>query len=240
MDEEKPGFWSGAFANAKLRFVFIALLGLDILISTVLRSPFPFIIFVMAFYFFVCNSITEEQNIYSVHDEPNDAAMALLEHTPTPEVQTETISMPIAPIAPTSPIHKQVFDEASEYIDDIGIAAAASSGNLSKSLNTISENIQKIMDEIDDDPQQFSDVSRLFTYYVPEICNLLRVRGALVKQKDKFKIKEIDTMIGRLASVSNDFLEKVEDLAISEIDIDLKLLDQSLAQEIKIDISEKV
>lgn len=47
-------------------------------------------------------------------------------------------------------------------------------------------------------------------------------------------------VIGRLAKISNDFLEKVEDIVISEIDIDSKLLDQSLAQEAIIEIGEKV
>lgn len=136
-----------------------------------------------------------------------------------------------------SKIYSQVFAQSAEYINDIKLAAGIASGELGVSLTKISANIAELQTKIKEDCSQFSQVSRFFTYYIPEIAKLVRLRGSLPESVRSESIIKIDQMLSRLAALSKDFINFLGENDVRELEIDLKLLDQSLNQEVYIDIS---
>lgn len=123
--------------------------------------------------------------------------------------------------------------------DDIEIIQSAANGadtDLSDNLNAIIIIAKKIEDEINLDNSNFAQVERVFTYYIPEIVKLLKARGIAMRAKNNDKILEIDGMFIRLKAVIQNYANRIYEEDIREIDIDLKLLEQSLAQDLPLEM----
>lgn len=228
--EDEEGFWSKLFRSIKPRYFFMV--GLPLLfyfaaIWHLLGVLVPLLF--LAIWLSLSNQDTKNNSIqdYQLRTgiDLDDFALRLR------EVESNNDISQMLELPPPQPTHSEIFANCADDLDDIKIAAGAASGALSEKLNTIDENIAKIMREIEADSIQFSQTSRLFTYYVPEIVNLLRARGGLSKRGNKAKIAEIDEMLSRLAIISEEFLNKLSETDSRALDVDLKLLDQSIAQD---------
>ncbi len=131
------------------------------------------------------------------------------------------------------PHYKLVLQEMKSDIDIIQNAANGANADLSDNLNAIIITTKKIEDEINLDNSNFSQVERVFTYYVPQMVKLLNARGIAIRAKNNNKILEIDEMFIRLRAVVQNYANRIYEDDMREIDIDLKLLEQSLAQDLQ-------
>ncbi len=147
---------------------------------------------------------------------------------PEPEKPNETIES----------LHLQVIKDAAEDFAIIKAASSTASGSLGENLRSMTGNITNIENGLIKAPNQLSNVQRLFTYYIPATADLLNARGVAVNNNDEAKITEIDSMVARLKLAFDDYLLRLNGQDKKSVDIDLKLLEQSLAQEFThIDIS---
>lgn len=137
------------------------------------------------------------------------------------------------PITPQSlELHKKVIEDAKSDLMQIKAASGVASGDLSLNLQKIVQNAEKIEQDLLREPHKLSEVQRIFTYYIPSTQDLLFARAKAVAANDQTKLTEIDSMMARLAQAYEDFARKMHGEDARSIDIDIKLLDQSLQEDL--------
>lgn len=128
-------------------------------------------------------------------------------------------------------IHMKVIADAQPALTRIKTAAGVATGGLGEQLRRIAATADQIARALEADPARLAEVQRAFTYYLPSAADLIGARGGLVASGDTARVAEIDTMIGRLDAAFTDFLAKMQGQDARAIDIDIRLLEQSLDQE---------
>lgn len=136
-----------------------------------------------------------------------------------------------APASQTQALHLKVIADAQPALTRIKTAAGVAEGSLGDQLRRIASTADQIARALETDPGRLAEVQRAFTYYLPSAADLIGARGGLVASGDTARVAEIDTMIGRLDAAFCDFLAKMQGQDARAIDIDIRLLEQSLDQE---------
>jgi|GEM_PF-1927797 hypothetical protein len=129
-------------------------------------------------------------------------------------------------------LHKQIIDDSKEAMSQIRAASNTASGDLGSHLRNMVVNCEKVERGLLSDPSKLSQVQRLFTYYLPSCADLLQARGRAISTDDLKRVGEIDGMISRLDAAFSDFAMRMYGQDGRSVDIDLKLLEQSLAQDL--------
>lgn len=129
-------------------------------------------------------------------------------------------------------LHKKVIEDAKSDLLQIKAASGAASGELLSNLQKIVLNAEKIEQDLLREPHKLSEVQRIFTYYIPATQDLLFARAKAVNANDASKLTEIDNMMARLAQAFEDFARKMHGEDARSIDIDIKLLEQSLQEDL--------
>ena len=113
------------------------------------------------------------------------------------------------------------------------------SGAVGENLRSIVKNAEMMQHELLRDASKLSEVQRVFTYYIPATADLLTARGKAMIGNDEAKTHDIDNMIARLEAAFRDFAARMHGEDVRSIDIDIKLLDQSLKQDLPFEIRNK-
>lgn len=141
----------------------------------------------------------------------------------------------LAAPAPAAPInlalHRQLIEDSKIDVTNIRAAANTASGELGENLRSMASNLDKIERDLLEEPAKLSQVQRLYSYYLPSCSDILSARGKAIAANDTTKIAEIDAMISRLSVAFNDFALRMHGEDARSIEIDIKLLEQSLADE---------
>lgn len=135
--------------------------------------------------------------------------------------------------------HIKVIDDAKPEFNEIKAAAAVASGAVGENLRSIVKNAEIMQHELLRDASKLSEVQRVFTYYIPATADLLSARGKAVSNNDDAKTLDIDNMIARLEAAFRDFAARLHGEDVRSIDIDIKMLDQSLKQDLPFEIRDK-
>lgn len=130
-----------------------------------------------------------------------------------------------------TPLHKQIMTDAKSSITQIKSASNVASGALGDQLRKMVHSLEIVEKGLDEDASKLSQVQRLFTYYVPATADILKARGKAAGANDEKRISEIDTMINRLEAAFADFAARIMGEDARSLEIDIKLLSQSLAAE---------
>ena len=154
--------------------------------------------------------------------------------------ENHTTSVPPIQPEPQDPeIHKRIIEDANPDFNEIRAASAVASGAVGENLRSIVKNAEMIQHELLRDSSKLSEVQRVFTYYIPATADLLTARGKAIISNDETKTHEIDNMIARLEAAFSDFAARMHGEDVRSIDIDIKLLDQSLKQDLPFEIRNK-
>lgn len=137
---------------------------------------------------------------------------------------------PPAP-APKPLIHREIIRDAKADRARLEAAASVADGTLGARLRNMVAMVKEVEAGLEADPSRLSDVQRLFTYYLPATADLLAARGAIAGSTDQARLAEIDTMIGKLDLAFTDFSQRLKGHDARTLDLDLRLLDQSLDEE---------
>ncbi|MCA3694368.1 hypothetical protein [Aquidulcibacter sp.] len=135
-----------------------------------------------------------------------------------------------APEAPPK-LHQAVIEDAKPALVRLEAAASVAEGELGARLRNMVARVKEVEMGLRQDPSKLSDVQRLFTYYLPATADLLSARGAVAGGADPARLAEIDTMIGKLDLAYTDFASRLRGHDARSLEIDLRLLDQSLDDE---------
>ena len=154
----------------------------------------------------------------------------------TPSAEAAPVSSPPATEPPTrtpapAGLHGKVIADAAPARAALASAAAVAAGELGVRLRRMVEATDQITRALETDPGRLSEVQRLYTYYLPSAADLIAARGGLVVAGDAARVAEIDGMIGKLDVAFADFLALMQGRDARSIDIDIRLLEQSLDQE---------
>jgi hypothetical protein len=131
----------------------------------------------------------------------------------------------------TLPPHLALIEETNLIRKRLAQASNVHSGDLGLCLGKMSSSVDAIIAGLKDNPLKLIEVQRLFTYYLPEVGNLLKAREQMNAIAQYERVTEIDTILLRIQSAFAAFARRMHDADIRALDIDLKLLDQSLAAE---------
>lgn len=133
------------------------------------------------------------------------------------------------PAPPPRPLHETLIAAAAGDRLRIEAAASVASGQLGADLRGIDTTLDEIERSLRADPSRLSDAQRVFTYYLPALGNLLTARGTV--GGDAGRVAEIDRMVGQIAQAFRDVAGRLQGQDARSLDIDLKLLEQSLSDE---------
>lgn len=139
----------------------------------------------------------------------------------------------------TFELHKKIIDDANNDLLQIKAASAVAAGQIGENLTKIVQKAEQIERDLIKEPHKLSHVQRIFTYYIPSTQDLLVARGKAQANNDNAKLLEIDTMLSRLAQAFEDFAAKMHGEDARSIDIDIKLLEQSLADDLGVELLNK-
>jgi hypothetical protein len=153
--------------------------------------------------------------------------------------QTTTSVPPTQPEVQPPEIHKKVIEDAKPDFNEIRAASAVAMGAVGENLRSIVKNAEIMQHELLRDSSKLSEVQRVFTYYIPATADLLTARGKAIANNDEAKALDIDNMIARLEAAFRDFAARLHGEDVRSIDIDIKLLDQSLKQDLPFEIRDK-
>ena len=131
----------------------------------------------------------------------------------------------------SAPLHKQIMVDAKSSITQIKSASNVASGALGDQLRKMVQSIEIVQKGLEEDASKLSQVQRLFTYYIPAAADILKARGKAASANDANRIGEIDVMINRLEGAFADFAARIMGEDARSLEIDIKLLSQSLAAE---------
>jgi 5-bromo-4-chloroindolyl phosphate hydrolysis protein len=139
------------------------------------------------------------------------------------------------PIPNTSPkedtAHQKLIRETFEARAQLTAAASAADGPLGDNLRRMDRATRTVVERLDKDPSDLAHVQRMFTYYLPSAAQLLTARQNIVGTNNLAHQAEIDGMFGRLADAFEGFVARINGTDIRSLEIDLKLLEQSLDAE---------
>ncbi len=233
----------GILERQLITIVFIAGAALFSLFWTLkLSIDFSFAIFLLIlavilfrfFYAYFISSVAETKNYLDENKEELKRKaylyMSAEEMRNLGMSDVEIFGMETEGVAKVSSWEKMVEDSRDD-IQSIQAAANGASGDLAAYLNKISDYLGKIKDHIYEDQTDYSQIARLFSYYIPKTASILVARGAALRFGDLKSVAQIDEMIERLTQVYEEFWLRLYGSKAHEIKIDLKLLDQSLETE---------
>jgi hypothetical protein len=129
------------------------------------------------------------------------------------------------------PPHLALVEEAIPLRIKIKAAANLEQGEFGIDLKAMVKNVEAIVEGLKLAPSKLSDVQRLFTYYLPEVANLLEARQHMLSLGEIARVDEIEMIVERIEKAFATFARRMHEADIRALDIDLKLLDQSLAAE---------
>jgi hypothetical protein len=168
-------------------------------------------------------------------DEDDDRGYQKPRGSETPEQARARLgeaSLPAPEDAPATPaLYRAVLIDAAPARARLEAAASVAEGELGQRLRRMSANTHEVARGLEADPARLSDVQRLFTYYVPATADLLSARGEVARAGDTTRLGEIDAMIGKLDVAFADFAQRLKGHDARSLEIDMRLLDQSLADE---------
>jgi hypothetical protein len=125
----------------------------------------------------------------------------------------------------------RLIAESRQQRDTLRTAASAADGALGVSLRRMDAATNRVVEGLQKDPTVLAHVQRLFTYYLPSGVQLLTARGSVVGTGNDSHVAEIDGMFARLADAFEDFVARMNGTDVRALEIDLKLLEQSLDAE---------
>lgn len=193
----------------------------------------PWVLFGLMFWVAGILGLMKKKRHYEDFYEEEQEYMAQKKNSSfVPEVAPAPKPAPITPVA-------KILEDADDDIDAIKAASHVASGQLGDDLRAMASVLDKCSLELKQDQSKFSQVQRLFTYYVPSTNNLLKARGKAANIGDQVKCAEIDAMISRLRIAYQEFAAKMHGEDSRSTDIDLKLLEQSLAQDLPLEMKFK-
>lgn len=129
------------------------------------------------------------------------------------------------------PPHMALIEETNLVRRKLAHASKIHIGDLGCCLSAILSSIDAIIAGLKDNPLKLIEVQRLFTYYLPEIGNLLKARDHMSTIAQHSRVSEIDVILVRIEAAVATFALRMHEADIRALDIDLKLLDQALAAE---------
>ena len=130
---------------------------------------------------------------------------------------------------------RELLIEAAPQADRIEAAAksirAAKVADQSKHLAVVARGI---FAGIEKDPLRVDRVRRFLTYYLPQAAEIAEAYGALERSpaRDAGRIAATGELIDRLDSAFTRYAANVQDAALDNLDIELKLLRSSLDQDL--------
>ncbi len=226
--ERRPKTWDEVWERAKSPKVFPQLI-MAFLIAGMLGFN-PWVLFGMSFWVFGALGLNEPKRKYKeFYEEEQEYWQKKQNDSFVPEVKTIENQQAITPVS-------KILDDADDDIDAIKAASHVASGELGDNLREMANVLDKCTQDLKKHPEKFSQVQRLFTYYVPSTNTLIKARGKAASIGDNVKIAEIDNMIGRLKLAYQEFAAKMNGEDSRSVDIDLKLLEQSLAQDLPLEM----
>ncbi|GIU67828.1 5-bromo-4-chloroindolyl phosphate hydrolysis family protein [Candidatus Phycosocius spiralis] len=128
-------------------------------------------------------------------------------------------------------LHQKVMAEAKASRMQLEAAASVAEGELGTHLRAMVARIQEVDMGLHQDPNKLSEVQRLYTYYLPATADLLAARRTIAGSTDTARLAEIDAMIAKLNLAYTDFASRLRGHDARNLEIDLRLLDQSLDDE---------
>jgi hypothetical protein len=114
-------------------------------------------------------------------------------------------------------------------------AAKRETGDFGVGLANMISDVDEIITGLKAAPEKLAEVQRLFTYYLPEVSNLLDVRAKLIERGETKGVTEIETILDRTELAFDRFAARMHLSDIRELEIDLRMLDQALAAEFEAD-----
>jgi hypothetical protein len=134
------------------------------------------------------------------------------------------------------PLHVQLIEETKVARTFLGEVATLETGEFGDDLKSMVANVDVIIAAVYSAPIKLPDVQRLFTYYLPEVSRLLEARQVMKRAAAFDRVGEIDAIIDRIAAAFHQLARRIHEADIRALDIDLKLLDRSLAAEFETQI----
>lgn len=134
-----------------------------------------------------------------------------------------------APLDPAA--HARLIRETAGARSQLSAAASAADGELGNDLRRMDRATRTVVDALEKDPSNLSHVQRMFTYYLPSAAQLLNARREVAGTGNTAHQAEIDGMFARLADAFEDFVARINGTDIRSLEIDLRLLEQSLNAE---------
>jgi hypothetical protein len=128
-------------------------------------------------------------------------------------------------------LNEKIIADAAPARAQLDAAAAVASGELGERLRRMSASTEQISRILASEPAKLHEVQRVFTYYLPAAADLIAARGGLMAPEQSTRLAEVDAMLGRLDAAFADFLALAQGRDARSIDIDIRLLEQSLDQE---------
>jgi hypothetical protein len=128
-------------------------------------------------------------------------------------------------------LHQAVIEDAKASLVRLEAAASVADGDLGQRLRNMVACVKEVEMGLRENPSKLSDVQRLFIYYLPATADLLGARGAVAGGGDPARLAEIDAMIGKLDLAYTDFASRLRGHDARSLEIDMRLLDQSLDDE---------
>lgn len=148
-----------------------------------------------------------------------------------PDVASFDTSQRLAPDYSHLLPHLGLIAETEYSRQALAEAAKHETGELGSDLAKMVAYVDVIVAAIRANPSKLGDVQRLFTYYLPEVGKLLQARRQMLAIEETSRIAEIDAILDRIETAFAQFAVRIHDADIRALDIDLKLLDQSLVSE---------
>jgi hypothetical protein len=140
------------------------------------------------------------------------------------------------PESPSAPplLHCQIIVDAAPAKVRLEASASVAEGVLGERLRNMVARVKDVEGGLEQDPSRLSDVQRLFTYYLPATADLLTARGANMGNSNTKRLAEIDAMIGKLDLAYTDFADRLKGHDARSLEIDLRLLESALNEELSI------
>jgi 5-bromo-4-chloroindolyl phosphate hydrolysis protein len=125
--------------------------------------------------------------------------------------------------------HLALIAETEGARQKLRAAAQQETGEFGSDLAKMVVNVDTIIDGIRTTPAKLGDVQRLFTYYLPQVAKLLDARQHMRSLGESERVREIEAILDRIETAFAQLAARLHEADIRALDIDLKLLDQSLA-----------
>jgi hypothetical protein len=148
-------------------------------------------------------------------------------------------SEPATPMADAGPpplpqdqsAHGRLIRETEAARAQLSVAGKTAQGPLADNLRRMDQATHTVVAALQRDPSNLAHVQRMFTYYLPSAAQLLDARKTVAGTGNTVHQGEIDGMFARLADAFEDFVARINGTDIRSLEIDLKLLEQSLDAE---------